>query len=101
MLRYCIILCFSIIFIPLSGQDTLIPVSDSLKIRYFNPDMTSRQISMRSLMLPGWGQFTNHQFWKVPVAAGGVAAGIAGWIYFWSENKKYSRAVTLRLDGKV
>ncbi len=44
---------------------------------------------VRSLILPGWGQFTNHDYWKLPLIYG--AAG-AGW-YFGNviNNRKYKQ----------
>jgi Family of unknown function (DUF5683) len=31
---------------------------------------------VRSMILPGWGQITNHQYYKLPVVYGSAAAGI-------------------------
>ena len=36
---------------------------------------------MRSLMVPGWGQVYNHQWWKVPVIYGGFALLGAAIVY--------------------
>ncbi|GBD90670.1 hypothetical protein BMS3Abin04_01387 [bacterium BMS3Abin04] len=35
---------------------------------------------LRSAILPGWGQFYNHSYWKIPVIWGGTAALIYGWV---------------------
>jgi len=35
---------------------------------------------LRSAVLPGWGQFYNHSYWKIPVIWGGTAALVYGWI---------------------
>jgi hypothetical protein len=34
----------------------------------------------RSLILPGWGQFTNKKYWKMPIVLG--ALGTTGYIFF-------------------
>jgi len=35
---------------------------------------------LRSAVLPGWGQFYNESYWKIPVIWGGTAALVLGWI---------------------
>ncbi len=35
---------------------------------------------LRSAVLPGWGQFYNESYWKIPVIWGGTAALVAAWI---------------------
>jgi len=43
---------------------------------------------LRSTVLPGWGQFYNESYWKIP-----IVWGLSGWfIYLWSDrndNYKY------------
>ena len=35
---------------------------------------------LRSAVLPGWGQFYNESYWKIPVIWGGTAALVFGWV---------------------
>lgn len=35
---------------------------------------------LRSAILPGWGQFYNHSYWKIPFIWGGTAALVYGWV---------------------
>ncbi len=35
---------------------------------------------LRSAILPGWGQFYNESYWKIPVIWGGTTALVLGWI---------------------
>lgn len=45
-----------------------------------------RKILLRSLVLPGWGQATNKQYWVVPIVYGAAAGGIYS---IWWNNGKY------------
>ena len=46
----------------------------------YNPGIAIR----RSAMLPGWGQFTNKKYWKIPL----VYAGIGVPVYLFTKNLK-------------
>ena len=52
---------------------------DSLKKFY---KIIPRTATLRSLMVPGWGQFYNRQYWKLPLVAGAFAVNI----YFIARN---------------
>lgn len=45
-----------------------------------------RKVLFRSMMIPGWGQITNKQAWKVPIIYG-LLGGLAGYSVYL--NKKY------------
>jgi len=40
-----------------------------------------RKVMMRSVMLPGWGQYTNRQAWKIPLVYG-LIGGLSYYAYF-------------------
>lgn len=52
---------------------------DSLK-KYYK--IIPRTATIRSTMVPGWGQFYNRQYWKLPLVAGAFAVNI----YFIARN---------------
>lgn len=52
---------------------------DSLKKFY---KIIPRTATLRSLMVPGWGQVYNRQYWKLPLVAGAFAVNI----YFIARN---------------
>lgn len=63
----------------------------------YNPGIAIR----RSAMLPGWGQFTNKKYWKIPL----VYAGVGIPAYLFTRNLKQYRdaknAFALATDGDV
>lgn len=79
-----------------SKADSVQSKRDSLKSKAFNPKITTEKIYhpdsnhsphravMHSLMIPGWGQLYNHQWWKVPVIYAGL--GLIGWAYVFNEK---------------
>lgn len=40
-----------------------------------------RSVMRRSMILPGWGQYTNRQFWKIPIVYG-LIGGLSYYAYF-------------------
>ena len=62
-------------------NDTLIKKlskKDSLK-KYYK--IIPRLSTIRSAMVPGWGQYTNRQYWKLPIVAGAFAVNIFFIVY--------------------
>jgi hypothetical protein len=51
------------------------------------PHRDPHKATVRSAMIPGWGQIYNHQYWKAPIAWGGLAACI---IIFRSNIQNYN-----------
>lgn len=58
----------------------------ALKTDSSNKRSIPRTVLLRSLVLPGWGQATNKQYWVIPI----VYAAAAGGVYtIWWNNDKY------------
>jgi hypothetical protein len=49
-------------------------------LKKYNPNIAIR----RSAMLPGWGQYTNKKYWKIPIVYAGI--GIPAYLFF--RNRK-------------
>lgn len=66
------------------------------KDRVYHPDSTHNPHTaiMHSLIIPGWGQLYNHQWWKVPIIYGGL--GLFGVAIVFNQ-KNYSTFSTLAL----
>lgn len=61
----------------------------------YNPGIAIR----RAAILPGWGQYTNKKYWKIPLVY--AAMGIPAALFFrnLSQYKEAKRALTLATDG--
>lgn len=68
-----------------SGKDTIV------KKRVHSP----RKATMRSLMIPGWGQIYNKKYWKVPIVYGAI--GFPMYLFFdnrrWYNRTRYALSI--------
>lgn len=81
--------------LPDSGSTKSPLQMDTVLTKKFNPHVAT----IRSAILPGWGQFYNKKYWKIPIVYGalGVSAGV-----FFFNLKTYNelrQAVILKSDG--
>ncbi len=94
-MKKLLFLLFLIIFIAnIHGQviriDTSKIVNIDKKIRVYSKEdslkkfykIIPRTATLRSLMVPGWGQVYNRQYWKLPIVAGAFGVNI----YFIARN---------------
>ncbi|RXK62753.1 hypothetical protein ESA94_07080 [Lacibacter luteus] len=70
-----------------AGADTAVAKKDSAAKP--KPEHSPRKASIRSAMIPGWGQAYNKKYWKIPIVYGalGTAAG-----FFVYNRKEYADA---------
>lgn len=54
-------------------------------LKIYNPTIAIK----RSAMLPGWGQYTNKKYWKIPLVYAGI--GIPAYLFF-RNKKQYNEA---------
>jgi hypothetical protein len=75
-----------------SGKN--LQVTDTVIKKKYNPKVAT----FRSAVLPGWGQFYNKKYWKIPIIYGalGTTAGI--FFYNLKTYKRLRQAVKLRSD---
>lgn len=96
-LRYLILvllLPFSVVSMDLKDSVQLKPIVKPYKI-------IPRQATLKSLMIPGWGQLYNRQYWKLPLVAGAfVSLGmIANWNDVrYSKYRAYYYEVSIHPD---
>ena len=58
-----------------------------------------RKAGWKSAILPGWGQYYNRKYWKIPVVWGAIGTGV-GFI-IWNNNQyvRYKNAFNAQLNG--
>ena len=68
-----------------------------LEARGFNPNHSPKGALWRAAVAPGWGQFYNHDYVKVPLVWGGLAG--MGFLVYWMNDRYvlYRRAALFRL----
>jgi hypothetical protein len=60
-------------------------VSTSLPDTVFKPKHSPRKATIRSAILPGWGQVYNKKYWKVPIVYTAIGIPVGTFLY----NKKW------------
>lgn len=75
------------------SKKVLMAKDDSV-INKYNP----KAATIRSAIIPGWGQYYNKQYWKIPIVYG--ALGITAGVFFSNLNtyKEFKQAVIYRSD---
>jgi len=63
-----------------TNKDSAIIKSDTVVKLKFRPQVATR----RAAVLPGWGQATNKEYWKIPLVYGVLA--IPGALYFYNDS---------------
>ena len=63
----------------------------------YNPGIAIR----RSAMVPGWGQYTNKKYWKIPIVYAGI--GIPAYLFFRNlkQYREAKDAFTLATDADI
>ena len=58
-----------------------------------------RKAGWKSVILPGWGQYYNRKYWKIPIVWGAIGTGV-GFI-IWNNNQyvRYKNAFNAQLNG--
>lgn len=77
-----------------SGK-SLLALDTAIRKKKFNPKVAT----LRSAILPGWGQWYNKKYWKIPIVYG--ALGITAGVFFYNLKtyKQLRQAVVYRLDS--
>jgi hypothetical protein len=70
---------------------------DSAFLKNYKPSIAIK----RSAMIPGWGQYTNKKYWKIPLVYAGI--GIPAYLFFrnLSQYKEAKAAYINATDGNI
>jgi Family of unknown function (DUF5683) len=68
-----------------SAKRKIPPGEDTAFTNHYKPGIAIK----RSAMLPGWGQYTNKKYWKIPIVYAGI--GIPAYLFF-RNVKQYKEA---------
>lgn len=85
--------------------DTLKPKNDSATKALAKLDSTSthkhipRRATIRSAIIPGWGQAYNHEYWKIPIVYGAISIPTATFIYNNNWYKRTRDAYNILANG--
>lgn len=77
------------------SRKAILSAKDDSVINKYNPTGAT----IRSAIIPGWGQFYNKKYWKIPIVY--AALGITASVFFYNLKtyKLLRQAVIYRLDG--
>lgn len=78
-------------------RDSLPPKQDTLQVQR-SPLHSPKKATLRSAILPGWGQAYNKKYWKIPVIYAGAAALIYGIVWNNREFRYYKKAYLADTD---
>jgi len=85
--------------------DTLKPQKDSGSIMLAKKDSISkakhdpRKATLRSAIIPGWGQAYNHQYWKIPIVYGALAVPASLFVYNNTWYQRTKDAYNILVNG--
>jgi hypothetical protein len=78
-----------------SGKGNNILSSDNAVKKKYNPKVAT----FRSAVLPGWGQWYNKKYWKIPIIYGALGTTAGVFFYNLKTYKLLRQAVSYRLSG--
>lgn len=83
---------------PAFTKDTAIKIvnGDTVKIV---PKHNPGTATLRSLILPGWGQAYNKEYWKIPIVYGAIGTMAGIWIFNNTWYKRARDAYNIRLNN--
>ena len=63
-------------------------------------EYTPKGATLRSLILPGWGQAYNKEYWKIPIVAGGIGVPVGIFVFnnVWYNRSKDAVDVAFKIQ---
>ncbi len=85
--------------------DTLKPKKDSATIQLAKKDSVSkkfhdpRKATVRSAIIPGWGQAYNREYWKIPIVYGALSIPAVTFVYNNNWYQRTKQAYSILVNG--
>ncbi len=85
--------------------DTIKPAKDAASVLLAKKDSASNakhdphKATLRSAIVPGWGQAYNHEYWKIPIVYGALSIPAATFIYNNNWYHRTQQAYTILVTG--
>jgi hypothetical protein len=85
--------------------DTIKPAKDSATVQLAKKDSVSRKkhdprkATLRSAIIPGWGQAYNREYWKIPIVYGALSIPAATFIYNNNWYQRTKKAYSILVNG--
>ncbi len=82
------------------NEGLILAANKQLKDTVIKPSHSPRKATMRSAIIPGWGQAYNKQYWKIPLvyAVIGIPAGTYFYNNSWYKKSKFAYETRIALD---
>ncbi|TWI79415.1 hypothetical protein IQ13_3819 [Lacibacter cauensis] len=86
----------SVVAVKPAAADTAFTKKDSVKPK---PEHSPRKATIRSAIIPGWGQAYNKKYWKIPIVYGALGTAAGFFIYNRKEYTDARDAYRNMMDG--
>lgn len=83
---------------PAFTKDTGIVIKNNDTVKVV-PKHNPRTATLRSLIIPGWGQAYNREYWKIPIVYGALGTAAGFFIYNNTWYKRTKRAFEIRINA--
>ena len=105
-LRFLFVMIFQFFFTQnvekkdsLQTADEIVTDIEMLHQKKTPSKLSPKKAGWRSAIVPGWGQYYNQKYWKIPIIWGAIGTGVGFIIWNQKEYKRYRNAFEAELNG--
>ena len=106
-LRFLFVMIFQFFFTQnvekkdsLQTADEIVTDIEMLHQKKTPSKLSPKKAGWRSAIVPGWGQYYNQKYWKIPIIWGAIGTGVGFIIWNQKEYKRYRNAFEAELNGQ-
>lgn len=74
---------------------------ENLHKDYQDLKLDPKKAGWRSAVLPGWGQYYNRKYWKIPIVWGAIGTGVGFIVWNQKQYRRYRNAFEAELNGQT